>query len=204
MKPIQNWGNVQTQSYGESRSVPAGWYQAMVMGGSEGTTPNGTPCFDFLVDIVEGEYKGHYRRDYNAQTPADGVKKWRGIVKCFLTEKGLPFFKGAITAVEESNPGYKWDWNEAGLKGKLIGLGIRGEEYEATDGTIKTSNRPFAFCDIKKVIAGEMTVPKVKELRTGASGASSGASSVIPGIYAANEKTAPKFEALDDDEPLPF
>ena len=39
------------------------------------------------------------------------------------------FFKGFITAVEESNPTFKWDWNEQKLKGQRIGVVLREEEY---------------------------------------------------------------------------
>ena len=212
MRPIDNWNTVQTQNYGGGfPTLPAGWYSAIILKAQEDKTSGGTPTFDFYVDITGGEYTGYYKKDFATQTPAPGrEKKWRGMLRCFTTEKGLPFFKGAITAIEDSNKDYKWDWNEAGLKGKIVGLGVRGEEYEANDGTVKITNRPFAFCDVKKVIEGNMEPPKVKALRVARSsaGTSSGNGSMIPGLnanhYQATAQTAPKFEELDPEEELPF
>ena len=38
-------------------------------------------------------------------------------------------FGNAIWAIEQSNPGYHWDWNEQGLKGKAVGINVRGGTY---------------------------------------------------------------------------
>ena len=45
-----------------------------------------------------------------------------------------PFFKGLITAIERSNPGFIWNWDENSLKGKLFGGVFGREEYMGTDG----------------------------------------------------------------------
>ena len=48
-------------------------------------------------------------------------------------ENSLPFFKGFVTALENSNKGYKWDNDETKFIGKRIGFVIGEEEYEGQD-----------------------------------------------------------------------
>ena len=47
----------------------------------------------------------------------------------------MPFFKGLIENIENSNTGYRWDWNEAGLKGKRFGGVFGREEFRGDNGT---------------------------------------------------------------------
>ena len=54
---------------------------------------------------------------------------WGGNFFRSYKESTIGFFKGFITAIEKSNPAYRWDWNEQGLKGKLIGIVLQEEEY---------------------------------------------------------------------------
>lgn len=45
---------------------------------------------------------------------------------------GLPFFKGVLTSLEESNPGFRWNWDESTLVGKKVG-GVFGREQFRTN-----------------------------------------------------------------------
>ena len=38
-------------------------------------------------------------------------------------------FEENLWAVEQSNPGYKWEWDEKKLKGKKVGINIRNRLY---------------------------------------------------------------------------
>lgn len=73
-----------------------------------------------------------------------------------------PYFKGFITAVEESNPGYKWNWDEKTLKGKKIGIVFRMEEY-SYNGYDGEAARPFYACAYDD--APNMPIPKPKKLQ---------------------------------------
>ena len=78
-----------------------------------------------------GEYQDYYKNDYKNQNTED--KKWRGVLKLYLpkedgTEKDnwtISVFKAFTEAVEESNQGYHWDWDETTLKGKVFEMCIR-------------------------------------------------------------------------------
>lgn len=209
----EGYDTVSAMRAGESSAIPAGWYKATILKAEGGETQSGAAYVDFFVDIIDGQYARYYEKDYKNQSPnVNGEKKWRGVYRQFTEGKSTPFFKGAITAIEDSNDGFHFDFDETKLKGKLIGLGIRREEFESADGARWTS-KPYAFCDIKKVIAGEMPVPKDKPLNTTSVRTQSYAPpSYIPPGYttpaASSTQTAapayPKLEELGDDEDLPF
>ena len=82
---------------------------------------------EIAFEIATGEFAGFYRRNFDAQTQED--KKWKGIMRLYVpkedgTDKDewtKKTFKRATQAIEDSNPGYQWDWNEKGLKGKIVG-----------------------------------------------------------------------------------
>lgn len=197
---------------GMGNRIPAGWYPAVILGVTQGETQNGSQYLDFSVDIIDGEYVRYYEKDYKSQTPYDGVKKWRGYVRYFLSEKAIGLLKGAMKAVEESNPGYQWNWDENTIKGKKIGLGIREEEYEANDHSIKTATRPFAMAAIQKVIAGELPEPKMKPLNKTASAGGNSQGHTSPNLTPPGYQspighvpnTAPNWEPIEDDSELPF
>lgn len=212
-KPI---GYDEAQASFDTKYITPGWYAAAILKVGEGQTPNGSQYLEFAFDIIDGEFAQYYAKDFKAQTGTD--KKWRGTVRFFTSERALPMLKAAITAIEESNPGYKFDWDDTTVKGKKVGVSIRREQYEATDGTLKFTTRPFAFRDIKKVISGELEVPKDKLLKTQQSVPQTSASPYPTASYAPANNTPPGYTtpaptaapsyppltALDDDEPLPF
>ena len=217
IKKPAGYDAAQAVKVGESQYIQPGWYPAVVCNVAQGSTPNGTDFLEFWIDITDGEYVRYYKRDYLAQNKNGefGEKKWHGTVRYFMSEKALPMLKGGITAIEDSNPGYVFDWNEESVKGKKVGVGIRREEFEdKKTGETKSTTRPFAFCDIKKVIAGEMETPKDKLLKPSAPTAPSYGytpSNMTPPGYTTpgtsdpyHPTNPPGFEELGSDEELPF
>lgn len=207
LKKPYGYDEAQAVKIGEYQSIEPGWYPATILKVAEGATPGGSEYLEFSIDIIDGPFARYYEKDYKAQSPGmNGDKKWRGVVRYFMTEKSLGMLKGGITAIEESNTGYRFDWNEATVKGKKVGVGIRREQYEASDGQLKFATRPFAFCDIKKVIQNEMDPPKDRLLNNnGTQAAPKG--NTPPGYQTPGPTSAPsypKLEELGDDEELPF
>ena len=74
-------------------------------------------------DFAEGEYM-----DSNRETYAR-AGFWPTVLMQSYKPKALPFFKAFKTAVEESNPGYHWNWDENTLKEKKIGILAREFEW---------------------------------------------------------------------------
>ena len=96
------------------------------------------------LDIVEGEFTGYYPKRYehdagrNAQNHMYQTK-YKGDFQLQIpneanTDRAHPewdirTFNNMVFCVEQSNEGYKWDWNEKSLKGKLVGINVRAGTY---------------------------------------------------------------------------
>lgn len=135
----------ETQAYtGESRQLPAGLYVCQIVMAIE-EERNGSRILAVAFDIAEGEYKGFYKQRYDANT--DENKKWPAIHRQFVEDREgscNPFFKGLITSIEESNPNFKWNWEESTLKGKKFGAIMGREEFLTNDGQKKMATK---LCD---------------------------------------------------------
>ena len=83
-------------------------------------------------------------------------------------DSALPFFKGAITALENSNEGYKFDNDEQKFVGLKIGFVIGEEEYEGRDknGAPKVKVRTYVAerHSVDTIKAGDFRVPELKKL----------------------------------------
>lgn len=119
-------------------------------------------------DIVEAvnddqkEFVGMYEkrkreRDFNYPTTVVSYK-----------ENSLPFFKGFVTALENSNKGYEWDNDETKFVGKRIGFVIGEEEYEGKDrnGAPKVKVRTYVAerHSVQAIKEGDFDVPEFKKL----------------------------------------
>lgn len=109
-------------------------------------------------DIAEGEFKGYYKELF------DSKNFWGGKFIRSYKEKALPFFKGFITSVENSNNGYKFDNNESKLVGKFVGLVIGEEEYNKNDGTVGNRLYVDKVRSVEEIKKGSFEIPNLKKL----------------------------------------
>lgn len=193
MKPINNWKNVKANT--ERPQLPVGGYVCKIMGAEikEYNGQNGMfSRLEVSIDIYEGEYNGFYADDYRSQQRED--KKWGGVVRLYVpvddgTEKDewtKSTFKGFTDAVEDSNPNYHWDWNEKGLKGLIVGVLFRNEEWEF-NGNNGWKVRPFKFIPADMVRKNKYSMPKDKPLKNKVN----------------NTVTSNLYEVVEDED-LPF
>lgn len=135
---MKKWNGYETtEVMGTKRKLPAGGYVCRIMEAEEKEYGWGS-VLNILFDIAEGQYKGFYSEQYEKQTKD---KKWKGVYRLNVPkddgsekdERLKKAFKTFIHHIESSNQGYKWDWNEAALKGKLFG-GVFGEKEYEVDG----------------------------------------------------------------------
>ena len=125
---------------GEGQALPPGLYVSQIKMAIE-ENKNGKAVLAIAYDIAEGEYKGFYQQRYDADKSPD--KKWPGIHRQYTEGKSTGFFKGLITSIEESNPGYQWNWDESTLKGKRFGAIMGREQFLTQDGQKRFATKIF-------------------------------------------------------------
>ena len=120
--------------------LPAGGYVAKIMHVEELVYTWGN-VLAISFDITEGDYRGFFDKDYKDNTNED--KKWRGIYRLNEPKDDgsesdgwtKNTFNGAMWAIEQSNPGYHFDWDEKSLIGKTVGVIFRNREWEMNGNT---------------------------------------------------------------------
>ena len=153
MKPIEGWDLI--NEAGEFKRLPAGIYGVRI------TNVVDVPekeYFEVYCDIVKGEYANYFKTLVDS-----GLKDTSREIRSYKTN-ALPFFKAFITAIEKSNPGYKWDWDEKKLIGKVVMAVFGEEEYKDTNGDIKIATRVVEFRSIEAFQQGKLKVPELKKL----------------------------------------
>lgn len=153
---------------GEREKLPAGGYVAKIMNAEEISYSWGSVLL-ISFDVIEGEYKDFFRRDYQENTNED--RKWRGTYRLTIprddgSEKDewtKRTFGNAIWAIEDSNRGYAWDWNEAGLKNKTVGVLFRNREWEI-DGNTGWTTECCKLTSVDDIRNGKFKMPKDKPL----------------------------------------
>lgn len=118
------------------------------------------------ADIYEGDYIQFFTREYKNQQSED--KKWHNnYLLSIPADDGTEQdgwtkrrFKTFTEALEDSNEGYHFDWDEQKFKGKLVGGLFNEREWEAQDGQIRRSINWGGVCSVEKIRSGSYTLPK--------------------------------------------
>ena len=146
MKAFSGYDEVRTQEYGEKRErLNLGGHICKILdvkieqyNTKEGKT------FEVLIMRIDieapDEQAGFYQRRFESDAKADALNaKWKGNYRLTIPEDNSEDFvktrfKTFITSIEKSNPGYKWNWEENTLVGKVFG-GVYGlKQIELTQG----------------------------------------------------------------------
>lgn len=162
---------------GEAQSLPAGCYVCVVKGVHE-VQNNGRGQFVLLYDIAEGDHKGFFQGRYDADKAGGKDAKWRGVHKQYMDGTSLPFFKGLITSIEKSAPGFVFKFgvegNEKSLIGKKFGAVMGREQFQAQDGSLKWATKIAQIRSLEGLKDAE--VPEDKPYEGAAAPASTGGS----------------------------
>lgn len=126
---------------GEFETLEAGGYICKIKQAVMGVSNKGSEMMSILFDIAEGEHAGYYQRMYDNAKKTDAEPKWKGVFKQNTSGKSVSFFKGMITAIEQSNPGFKWNWDETQLKGKVFGGVFGREQFRNSAGALKWTTK---------------------------------------------------------------
>ena len=101
--------------------------------------------------------------EFKRQEGAFGNWPSAGITYRSYKDSAAKFFKAFTTAVEKSNRGYAWAWDEKSLIGKYVVVNFGEEEY-AKDGEVSVSTKAREFRSIEALVAGEVKLLPVKKL----------------------------------------
>ena len=138
-----DWDTAQAFTGESQQTLAPGGHIVRIANMRQETSRNGKPMLVVAFDIEEGsEFDGYYKRLHENKKKFDQGAKWGGVIRFMLynAQGGTNgFFKGFIGALEESNPGFRWNWEERSVTGKLCGMVFGEEEYRKQDGSIGTS-----------------------------------------------------------------
>ena len=157
MRKIDNWNEV--QEGGQFKELKAGAYVCKIIKVEDFADKE---YIHVSFDINEGELKGYFADS------AGRLGEWPYAGRDIRSYKqnALPYFKAFITAVEKSNDGYKWNWNEQSLVGQQVVAVFGEEEYNALDGTIQVSTRVQEWRSLVALREGKIKAPTIKKLKS--------------------------------------
>lgn len=190
MKPFD--GYKAEKPVGAKENLPVGAYIAKILEAKEIEYSWGNVLL-ISFDITEGEHKDFFANDYKAQTSED--KKWRGTFRLNQpkeddnsVENGWTknTFNNTMYAIEASNNGYHWSWDEKTLKGKSVGVVYRNFEWEV-NGKTGWSTECGMIIPVDNVRTGKYKPMKDRPLKNKAA-----------------TPTSNTFVPYDENEELPF
>lgn len=155
------YDSVEAKEFTGFNSPSAGAYVFGICDAEERTSKNGNPMLVLHLDIAEGEFKGNYSELSKRFSKDRLLKHYR-----VLSDENSGYVKGDVKAIEESNRGFKFNFDEKTLRGKLVGGMLQEEEYLANDGTVKTSLKVAYLCSVEKARSGSLKPMQPKKLDT--------------------------------------
>lgn len=165
VKP-NNYDEVQVNQ--DFERLELGGHKGVIIKAEEYTSDvSGKTSLKVYVDTAKDDKQpGYFKKQYDNDTRED--KKYpNGAIKYVSlgdSETQVKMLKAFITAVENSNNGYTFDWKKEvdQLKGKKVGLIFGLEEYTKQDGSTGTVTKLNQFRSIDKV--DNALIPRVKLL----------------------------------------
>ena len=162
----------QTKGYGDYERLPKGGYVLVIKAAQLMQNSMGE-YIKVSADIYEGEYIQFFTRAYKAQQSED--KHWTcnyllnvpnddGSERDGWTKRK---FKTFTEALEDSNEGYHFDWDERRFKGLLIGGLFNEREYEGRNGDVRRATNWGGVCAVSKIREGNYKLPADKLLNKG-------------------------------------
>ena len=189
MKEFKGYASARERAnYSSSAKLPVGGYVAKVKEVKYEDGQNGnSDMIRLAFDISEGEYKDFFKKQFEENTQED--KKWKGKTTIYVPlDDGSErdgwtqnAFARWTAAFEESNDGYKWDWDEKKWKNKTVGL-IFGEVGTVIDGKEIVYTECRFPESAKKIREGNFKIPNLKK-KNGFTGSAASANTSNPNEF---------------------
>jgi hypothetical protein len=154
------------QFFGSQRPQ-AGAYVMKIKSAVDTTSSSGRPMLIVFLDIAQGQFTDNFKTLFEKLKENNPGTKWPCIHRRCTDGNQLEYFKGDIKAIEESNEGFKFNFDEKTLSGKLVGCMLREKEYgQNEDGSAKTILEPAFLCSIKTALSGKLNPMKMKPMNS--------------------------------------
>ena len=159
MRHINDWENIKESGTFE-RLAPGGYIVKIL-------NVKDFPEKEYLkisFDIAEGDKKGFFKKSFDNDTRDQ--KKWPngGSFIRSYKQTAASMFKGFVSAVEASNKGYTFDFDEQTLVGKVVGLVLGDEEFLNQKGQVRTRTYVNAVRSVEAIKNGDYKIPELKKL----------------------------------------
>lgn len=204
MKPIKNYDQIKTDNF---QRLPIDAYVCKILGVDQKTGDFGN-YIEVSLDIAEGDYTDYFIEDWKNQDRED--KWWKCTYRLYeVKDDGTKEDAGRAkklktftTALEDSNNGYRWDWDESKWKGLKIGMIFRDKQTWKKEKDIKEGDTELVWHNaavawpttVACVKAGDYRIPEPIPPK----GEKPQIGSTVPGVNAF-------VQVADDiDEELPF
>lgn len=191
---------------GEFQALPKGKYVCKIRQVAEVTEKdrNGHEWRKFVIlyDIAEGEHKDFYDKQFKAEKETNPNAKWRGVFRQNMDDKGTPWLKGVVTAIERSNNfTFQWDreGNEKTLADKKFGGIFRRRQYEKDNGERAMTTELWRIRSVAGLAEAE--VPEDELLPDGRGGSPTPAQAKAPSSIGDGFMNIPDGV---EDEGIPF
>lgn len=166
LKKADNYDEIEVNQ--EFERLTLGGHKGIIKSVEEYTSQiSGNTSLKVEVDTDKDDKQpAYFQTQYDNNTNEN--KKWSTSATKYVSlrqdENCVRMLKGFITAVENSNPNFTYDWNKDidQLKGKKVGLVFGIEEYEDQEGKLKTATKLNQFRSLDKI--ENVSIPRVKLL----------------------------------------
>lgn len=166
LKKADNYDEIEVNQ--EFERLTLGGHKGIIKSVEEYTSQiSGNTSLKVEVDTDKDDKQpAYFQTQYDNNTNEN--KKWSTSATKYVSlkqdENCVRMLKGFITAVENSNPNFTYDWNKDidQLKGKKVGLVFGLEEYEDQEGKLKTATKLNQFRSLDKI--ENVSIPRVKLL----------------------------------------
>lgn len=157
MHNITDWDSIQeVQPGGYNDPVPGG-YLAVI---TRVEDKENKEYLEIQWDYLNGPYRGANQETFSR------AGFWPAILRRSYKDTALGFFKAFKTAVEESNPGYRFNCLDVqGLVGKSMGVVTGLEEYEKRNGGTGQRLYVFQVRSTQAIRSNDYEVPELKKLK---------------------------------------
>lgn len=154
MRHDVDWSTITPMEPGDFNNPAPGGYPAVILRVED---KEDKQYLEIQWDFPSGPYQGANQETFSR------AGFWPITLRRSYKDNALGFFKAFLTALEESNPGYRFDSrNISGLVGKRMGVVLGEEEYQKRNGEIGERLYVYQVRSLAAIQSGDFKVPELK------------------------------------------